>query len=76
MMNEPFWWQFTSDYWELPFYSEYGLTELPERDDALAAREQLWAMRECDEESGEETPETKDFTHKIKIEGESNERVD
>lgn len=39
------WWEWTSDYWELPFYSELGLNAPPDRDDALAAREQLFAIR-------------------------------
>lgn len=41
-----FWWEQQSAYWDIPFYADFGLTELPDRDDALAAREQLWAMRE------------------------------
>lgn len=40
------WWEQTDVYWDLPFYSEMGLTALPDRDDALAAREQLFALRE------------------------------
>jgi hypothetical protein len=40
------WWEQSSVAWELPFYSELGLTPPPDRDDALAAREQLWAIRE------------------------------
>lgn len=49
-----FWWEQTSDYWEIPFYSEFGLSALPDRDDALAAREQLWGQREWEEEPGED----------------------
>ena len=44
------WWEQSSDYWDLPFYSELGLTAPPDRDDALAAREQLFAMRELNDE--------------------------
>lgn len=43
-------WEQTSDYWDIPFYSELGLTALPDRDDAIAAREQLFAMRELRDE--------------------------
>lgn len=39
------WWEQTSVHWELPFYSEFGLNAPPDRDDALAAREQLFAMQ-------------------------------
>lgn len=53
-------WEQTSDYWDLPFYTEMGLFNsyimLPLRDDWTAAREQLFAMRELDEEAGEEVP--------------------
>ena len=40
------WWEQSSDYWDLPFYAHFGLNAPPDRDEALAAREQLWAMRE------------------------------
>lgn len=50
MSENLLWWEQSSAYWEMPFYSEFGLTELPDRDDALAAREQLWAVREQDDE--------------------------
>lgn len=42
------WWRFTPDYWDLPFYAEAGLCcdAMTDKDDALAAREQLWAIRE------------------------------
>lgn len=52
------WWEQTSWYWELPFFMEVGLAdyaaELPDRDDQLAAREQLFGIREYAEEPGEE----------------------
>ncbi len=51
-------WEQTSDYWELPFFMDIKLYDyqvaLPERDDQLAAREQLWAILQHDEEPGEE----------------------
>lgn len=44
------WWEQSSEYWELPFYTEAGIfggdAVLPDRDDWLAAREQLWSSRE------------------------------
>lgn len=46
LVDNRLWWEQTSDYWQLPFYSEMSLTALPDRHDALAAREQLFAMRE------------------------------
>lgn len=45
------WWEQSSVYWELPFFTEMGFTPLPERDEMLAAREQLWAMRELPEDA-------------------------
>lgn len=50
MIEGRFWWEQTPDYWDMPFFSEFGLSTLPERDDALAVREQLWAMRELEDE--------------------------
>ena len=45
------WWEQTDVYWDLPFYAEMGFTALPDRDEALAAREALWALREnCDDD--------------------------
>jgi hypothetical protein len=44
------WWEQTDVYWDLPFYSEFGLTQPPERDAMLAAREQLFALRELMDE--------------------------
>lgn len=40
------WWQQSSAYWELPFYADYGLYPPKDRRDHIAAREQLWAIRE------------------------------
>lgn len=54
MMDDRFWWEGTSEYWELPFYSDFGLDVMPDFDDMLAGREQLWALRELDCESGED----------------------
>lgn len=45
------WWEQTTVFWELPFYSDIGFNQLPDRDDSLAAREQLWAMRELAREN-------------------------
>lgn len=48
-MGDRFWWEQTSVYWELPFFAEMGIC-CPElgldRGDELAAREQLWFIRE------------------------------
>jgi len=47
------WWEGTESYWnDLPFYAELGLCAevMDNRDDELAAREQLWAIRETDDE--------------------------
>lgn len=43
-----FWWDQKSEYWDLPFYSELGLSTniYMDFDDALAGREQLFAIRE------------------------------
>lgn len=51
-----FWWQQSADAWGPPFFAEMdaccdGLAGTP---DWHAAREQLWALRELDEEPGEE----------------------
>ena len=42
------WWEQSSAYWELPFFAEYGYSVLSfkDRDCELAAREQLFAVRE------------------------------
>ena len=42
------WWDQQSEYWELPFYAEMGIfMPFPQdRGNELAAREQLWAVRE------------------------------
>lgn len=54
------WWEQTGVYWELPFFMDIKLYDynvaIPERDDQLAAREQLWAILHVDEEPGEEVP--------------------
>lgn len=55
--NEPavrLWWEQTTVHWELPFFTEMGFSVLPEWHEYQAAREQLWAMRELDEEPGVE----------------------
>ncbi len=46
MIDGRLWWEQSSDYWELPFYAEAGLIGPSEQDDRLAAREQLYAIRE------------------------------
>ncbi len=46
---DPFWWEGTASYWELPFYAEMNLCcegLLDNYGEMLAAREQLWAIRE------------------------------
>lgn len=55
-LEERLWWEQSSAYWELPFYSDMGLNacEVGDFDDQLAGREQLFAIRELDEEPGEE----------------------
>lgn len=49
-MSGRLWWEQTAAYWDLPFYSIFGMTELPSREDALAGREQLWAMLHMQDE--------------------------
>jgi hypothetical protein len=44
------WWEQTDWYWELPFYAEMGMRPVVDREDWLAAREQLFAMRELSDE--------------------------
>lgn len=48
------WWEQGPDYWNLPFYAEAGACceIMGDADDMLCGREQLWAMRELDEEAG------------------------
>ncbi len=40
------WWENTAAYWDLPFYTEGPYSPPSERDDELAGREQLFAIRE------------------------------
>lgn len=49
---KPLWWESTEAYWDLPFYADAGLNCEAQlnRDDELAGREQLWAIREADDE--------------------------
>ena len=52
----PLWWEGTQDYWNLPFFAEMNACCDAQNnpDDALAAREALWAIREnCDDDIGE-----------------------
>lgn len=46
------WWEQNSAYWDLPFYAEAGICcdAMGNRGDELAGREQLWAIREQDDE--------------------------
>lgn len=44
------WWEQSDVYWDLPFFSEMGLCPIPDRDANIAAREQLFAMRELPED--------------------------
>ncbi len=52
------WWEQTGEYWNMPFFMDVALYDyqvaLPERDDQLAAREQLWAVIHLDQEPGED----------------------
>lgn len=51
-----FFWRQSSDYWDLPFFSEFGLSPLLDFEDTCAAREQLWATRELMDE-GDSAPD-------------------
>lgn len=41
-----FWWQQSSFFWDLPFFSEFGWMAPVDFENACAAREQLFAQRE------------------------------
>lgn len=54
--RDALWWEGKQEYWDLPFYAEMGMCceAMLKRDDELAAREQLWAIRELGLEPGED----------------------
>ena len=50
--KDRFWWELGETYWWMPFFAEMGLNceAMFEREEELAAKEQLWAIRELADE--------------------------